>query len=173
MIKITKATKNDAILLSELSIKSFLPPHSHSSPKKDILEYISKNFSVENYKNELSKHRDNYYLCFFGSVITGYSKILFNESCPDIKFKNISYLSRIYFLEDFYGKGFAQELLKFNINLCIKNKQKGMWLKVWIKNERAINFYKKMGFTKVGKSDFKVSETHSNPNYHMYLDFKS
>ena len=30
-----------------------------------------------------------------------------------------------------------------------------------------------MGFTVVGKANFRVSETHSNPNYIMYLDHKT
>jgi hypothetical protein len=30
-----------------------------------------------------------------------------------------------------------------------------------------------MGFTIVGKANFRVSETHSNPNYIMYLDHKT
>jgi ribosomal protein S18 acetylase RimI-like enzyme len=49
------------------------------------------------------------------------------------------------------------------------NNQKGMWLFVWQKNERAIKFYKKNGFEIIGNFNYKISETHSNPNYQMFL----
>ncbi len=171
MNEIVKANLKDAKILSKLSIESFLPAHGHSAPKKEIDEYVSKNFTEENYKKELSNLLNNYYLYFTKNKISGYSKVVFNDTCPDISSRNISYLSRIYFLEEFYGKGFAKELLEFNCKLCKENNQKGIWLKVWIENKRAIQFYKKMGFRIVGESGFKVTENHSNPNYHMYLEF--
>jgi ribosomal protein S18 acetylase RimI-like enzyme len=63
--------------------------------------------------------------------------------------------------------------MNFNSELTKKNNQQGIWLEVWIENFRAIKFYKKMGFTIVGKANFRVSKTHSNPNYIMYLDHKT
>jgi ribosomal protein S18 acetylase RimI-like enzyme len=46
-----------------------------------------------------------------------------------------------------------------------------VWLAVWTENHRAIDFYKKIGFKKVGDYDFKISENHSNPNHILYLEF--
>mgnify|MGYP000515969351 CR=1 FL=1 len=55
--------------------------------------------------------------------------------------------------------------------LCKENKQAGIWLAVWVENQKGISFYKKMGFKKVGDFNFKISETHSNPNHILYLEF--
>ena len=170
MIQIIKPTVAHAQLLSEISIASFLPAHGHSAPKKDIDEYVQLNFNEDNYKKELENIENHYHLFYADEQIAGYSKVLFNEKCPEISDRNISYLSRIYFLPEFYGKGFAHQLLAFNINLCKENNQKGIWLKVWVKNDRAINFYKNQGFNIIGKSNFRISDTHSNPNHHMYLE---
>jgi ribosomal protein S18 acetylase RimI-like enzyme len=52
-----------------------------------------------------------------------------------------------------------------------ENNQKGTWLYVWIKNDKALQFYKKTGFTKVADYDFPVSETETRPNYVMFLKF--
>ena len=54
MISIRKATTKDAHLLASLSIEAFMPAHGHSAPKKDISSYIEANFSVENFKKEIS-----------------------------------------------------------------------------------------------------------------------
>ena len=169
MIRIQKATLKDAKLLSELSVKSFLPAHGHSAPVKDIQTYIKANFTEQNYLEELSANNHNYYLCFKEDIIAGYSKVIFDEFCPNIQQKRTTYLSRIYLLEEFYGQGLGKEILEFNLNLCKKNYQEGVWLKVWKENHKAIRFYKKMNFKIVGESGFKISETHSNPNHHMYL----
>lgn len=37
------------------------------------------------------------------------------------------------------------------------------------KNHRAVNFYLKTGFQITGSYDFKLSDTHSNPNHRMLL----
>ena len=46
-----------------------------------------------------------------------------------------------------------------------------MWLFVWKENHRAINFYNKAGFKIFGSHDFKLSETHANPNHVMFLKY--
>ena len=171
MIVISKATLNDSKLLSEISIKSFLPAHGHSAPKEEINKYLSNSFSITAFEKELKKPENIYYLIYCKNKIAGYSKILLNNKCPEISIKNITYMSRLYLLKEFYGLGLGKKLMAFNINLAKENNQKGMWLKVWVENKKAIEFYSKNGFKIVGKSGFKISETHSNPNHHLYLEF--
>ena len=171
MIKIVKASIKDAKLLSRISAASFLPAHGHSSPKEDIEHYLAENFNERNFINELNNNKNQYYLIELKDTIVGYSKIIFNEKCDIINTKNITYMSRLYLLKEYYGVGLGKKLLDFNVNLSKENKQKGIWLKVWVENQKAIKFYKKNGFKIIGKSDFKISETHSNPNHIMFLNF--
>ena len=171
MYKILKATLKDAQLLSKLSVDTFLPAHGHSAPKKDIDIYVAQNFSKENFTKELSDAKNDYYLFYIDNKIAGYSKIIYNQISKDIHAKNITYMSRLYFLKAFYGLDLGKILFDFNVNLCKENKQAGIWLAVWVENQKGISFYKKMGFKKVGDFNFKISETHSNPNHILYLEF--
>lgn len=171
MYQIERATLKDAKILSKLSIDTFLPAHGHSASKNDIDNYLAENFSKENFIKELSDSKNQYFLFYIDDEIAGYSKIVFNLENSFINPKNITYMSRLYFLKKYYGLGFGKILFDFNIQICKQNKQSGIWLVVWIKNKKGISFYKKMGFQKVGNSDFKISETHSNPNHVMYLEF--
>jgi ribosomal protein S18 acetylase RimI-like enzyme len=171
MHKIVKATLKDALLLSEISVRSFLPAHGHSASKEDIDNYMSENFSEENFIKELTDIKNQYFLIYYDDKIAGFSKIILNSENKNISNKSSTLMSRLYLLEEFYGFNLGKELFNFNLNFSKKNNQKGIWLAVWIENKRAINFYKKMGFVKVGKFDFKISETHSNPNHIMYLKF--
>ena len=173
MTSIKKATFNDVNLLASLSVEAFLPAHGHSSPEKDINTYLEANFSVKNFKKEIANPTFEYYLIYHHDKIAGFSKIIFNTPSAHIEGDTITKMERLYLLEEFYGLHLGTQLMNFNSELTKKNNQQGIWLEVWIENFRAIRFYKKMGFTVVGKANFRVSETHSNPNYIMYLDHKT
>ena len=171
MYTIIKATLKDAQLLSIIGKEAFLVAHGHSAPKKDIDNYVNQNFNEENFKKELSDVKNEYYLIYSDAKIAGYSKVILNSKNENISSENITLLSRLYLLEAFYGLNLGKELFNFNVNLSKENNQKGIWLAVWVENQRAISFYEKRGFVKVGKFDFKISETHYNPNHIMYLAF--
>ncbi|WOC39691.1 GNAT family N-acetyltransferase [Polaribacter sp. HL-MS24] len=171
MFQILKANSTHSALLSKLSEQSFLVPHGHSAPKKDIDNYIAANFSQENFLEELENPKNEYHLIYYQNEIAGFSKVVLNSENENIKARNTMLLSRLYLLKEFYGLGLGKALLEFNISFAKRYNQRGIWLAVWVENPRAILFYKKMGFQKVGAYDFKISETHSNPNHILYLAF--
>ncbi len=171
MQNITKAKIKDAKELAQLAKNSFLPAHGHSAPKEDINNYILANFDEANFITELSDPKNLYYCIYYNNMLAGYSKITLNTPNKNIISENVTYLSRLYLLEEFYGLDLGKELFNFNIKFSKKQQQNGIWLAVWVENYRAISFYKKMGFTIVGSHDYKISETHSNPNHIMYLPF--
>jgi ribosomal protein S18 acetylase RimI-like enzyme len=169
--KITKAIPDDAKQLAPVAKEAFLTAHGHSASKEDIANYVAANFSEENFIEELSNPDNHYYMIYYNDEIAGYSKITFNTLNKDIASKNATYMSRLYLLKEFYGLNLGKELFDFNIEFSKQHKQQGIWLAVWIENKRAINFYTKMGFDIVGEYDFKISDTHTNPNHIMYLEY--
>jgi ribosomal protein S18 acetylase RimI-like enzyme len=171
MSRITKATTQNAKQLAPIAKEAFLTAHGHSAPKEDIANYVAANFSEANFAEELSNPENQYYIIHYQSKIAGYSKITFNTGNENIVSENVTYMSRLYLLKEFYGLNLGKELFDFNINLSKRHQQKGMWLAVWIENHRAINFYTKRGFNIVGKYDFRISNTHSNPNHIMHLEY--
>ena len=68
---------------------------------------------------------------------------------------------------------FADELSNktVNVELSKKHGQLGIWLNVWVENQKAIRFYTKCGFKNVGSYDFKISENHTNPNHVLFLEY--
>lgn len=171
MLKIIKATIEDAETLSKVGPASFLPAHGHSAPKEIIDSYIAANFSEENLIKELSNPNFQYHIVYYNNKIAGFSKVIFNFENENIKDKKVTKMERLYLLKEFYNLGLGKKLLDFNINLAQKHKQAGIWLFVWIENQRALSFYKKTGFKKVGYFDFVLSPTRTNPNDVLYLAF--
>lgn len=82
--------------------------------------------------------------------------------------KPLAKLDRIYIDEKYLDKKLGQMLFNFNLEIAKQRNQRGIWLYTWIKNDRAIRFYEKNGMGIIDERDFKISKSHSNPNYIMY-----
>jgi len=169
MISIVKATFQDAPLLAKIGQQTFMESHGKSAPEKDLHNYMENNLSVENFKNELADTTNIYHIIYYNKQTAGYSKIILNTPNKNLKTENITKLERFYILREFYNLKLGYQLFLFNINLAKQNSQSGLWLNVWTENKRAINFYKKTGFKIIGEYLFKISTTHSNPNYQLFL----
>jgi len=171
MMNIRIATIADSNEIYEIGKKSFIASHNKSGSEKDINAFVKMYYTPLSITQELKKPTNNYFLISQNSALFGFSNIELNCKNSNIPSQNSSKLDRIYFLEEAFGKGFGKILLKFNIDFSIKNEQEGIWLYTWTGNHRAIKFYKKNGFEIIGNYDYKISDTHSNPNHIMYLKF--
>ena len=170
-MEINPVTINELDAIVRLAKTTFRESHGHSAPEEDLEKYIERNFTRDNFRKEIEDPKNVFYLLRDNNEIIGYSKIIFNMPINAIEEPSITKLERIYFLEKFHGKGYAKQLFDFNVAVAKENKQKGIWLYVWVENNRAIEFYKKQGFEIVGRHDFKISERHVNPNHQLYLKF--
>jgi len=171
MIKIVKATVNDARLLADLGKKTFVESHGNSASKENIDFYVSQKFSPTFLSSELENSENIFHIIYVLEKPAGYSKIIANVTNPNIEEKNVTKMERLYVLKDYYDLKLGLKLFQFNEELSKSLNQAGMWLYVWKDNQRAVNFYKKAGLKIVGEADFKISDTHSNPNHWMYLKY--
>lgn len=168
MINIHEVTPLDLGELSRLSKSTFIASHGHSAAEKDINIYIRFAYSVKKLENELNDPNSIFHFIGFQNEIAGYSKLSLNTNYPKIGSSPLSKLDRIYIAEKFLDKKLGQTLFDFNLEIARQNNQQGIWLYTWIENHRAIKFYKKNGFEIIDERDFKISNSHSNPNYIMY-----
>jgi len=122
-------------------------------------------------ESDLNKHENLFHIIYSNGQAAGYSKINLNTPYPLIPSANVTKLERLYLLKEFHGLKLGLALFEFITDFTKKQKQDGLWLFVWIENQRAVSFYKKSGFEIIGKADFKISETHSNPNHIMFLKY--
>ncbi len=171
MTKIEPAGENDFELLSELGRLTFLESHGHSAPPGVINDYVKKQYDINTVKAELSDAVNIIHIISYNNKPAGYSKIVLNSPHPAINEKNITKLERLYLLKEFYDLKLGNELFKFNLDISKRNEQAGTWLYTWKENPRAIRFYTNQGFEIIGSFDFKLSESHANPNHLMFLGY--
>lgn len=171
MTSIVKAEADDYQVLADIGKQSFIESHGSSASEEDINNYVSKTYREDIIREELNDPKNIYHIMYHDEQPAGYSKIIYNASHHNVELPNVTKLDRIYLLEKFHGLRSGYELLNFNIELSVKNNQSGMWLFVWKENHRAVRFYEKTGFKIIGSYDFKISDTHSNPNHQMFLKY--
>ena len=171
MIQILNATVNDAELIAQLGKQTFIESHGHSASKVDIDAFLLKYYTIKAVADEFDHPRVEYNLIKYNQTVVGFSKIELSSPNENIIEQNVTKLARIYLLKEFYGQNLGATLFNFNLELSKTKNDKGIWLHVWVENEKAVRFYKKNGFKIVGEFDYRISKTHTNPNHVMYLEY--
>ena len=83
-------------------------------------------------------------------------------SCPKSTISKVQ-LATLYVQEHFTGKGVGNALLAEAEALAVKRMATPLWLTVNAMNNRAIAFYAKHGYTKVGTTQFRLGDNdHEN-----------
>ncbi len=171
MVMLRKLTPADAVLLSKIGGASLLESHGHSAPGDTMQRYVDKSFDGEACRQELSDERNIFWAVFYNGEAAGYFKIISAIPHPMVPLQPVTKLERIYLLKKFYGLKLGQLLLRKAVELSKAAGDKGIWLDVWKKNDRALRFYQKEGFVAVGESQFVVTETHTNPIWVLLLPY--
>ena len=172
-ITIVKATPGDAPMLAELGKQTFVESHGPSASKVVIDEYTARHYTSAVFEALIQDGVNHIYILKAGNVVAGYSMMQLNVPHPRGASPSTAKLDRLYFLKEYHDLKLGWRLLRFNIELSKKQLQNAMWLYAWKGNERAVNFYKKAGFEIIGSHDFKLTDSHSNPNHLMLLEYLS
>ncbi|MFD2932944.1 GNAT family N-acetyltransferase [Spirosoma flavum] len=149
---IRTATIADAALLTDLSAmtmrEAFGPPHN---PAELVDEYIQSACTQSILEAELADSRSTFFLLDLpdGTPI-GYAKLRRHAPPRRMTNRNAIEIQRIYLLQSQIGKGQGQTLINHCIDWAKAQGYTAVWLGVWERNERAISFYKKMGFEPLG-----------------------
>jgi len=170
-ILIRRAELNDATTIADIGRSAVELSHRASCSEKDMNHFLDGHYNEDAIKAELTDEGNIYHLVLCNQQPAGFSKIILNAVHPNIPYANATKLDRIYLDSKFYDQKIGFHLLQKNIQWSKEHDQSGIWLFTWQGNERAINFYKRNGFTIVGEHKFKVSETHYNPHYQMLLKY--
>jgi ribosomal protein S18 acetylase RimI-like enzyme len=161
-MNIRYGTTQDAKILSELGAKTFYATFAKDNTPENMDAHLKRSFSPEIQFNELSQPDVIFLIAEFEESPVGYAQLILNSKDKAIKGVNPLEIRRIYASQEYLGKGIGKELMQATI---IEAKQRGcdcIWLGVWEKNQRAIDFYKKWGFREVGTHVFSVGDDPQN-----------
>src|SRR3989338_4036354 len=107
--------------------------------------YLDEEFSLKKLTNELNDQYAEFYFAALDNKVIGYLKLNFGQSQTELKDDKAIEIERIYVLKEFHEKKVGQLLYDKAIQISKQKNADYVWLGVWEKNPRAINFYKKNG----------------------------
>lgn len=172
MISIFRAREKDYEAIVAIGNSSVAEAHKGSCAPEDLSTYVQNNYKPTAIQAELADENNIYHIINYNGKAVGFSKIVLNSKHQNITSEKVVKLDKIYLLKDYQALKLGFELLQHNINFAKANEQSGMWLYTWVGNLKAIAFYEKTGFKKIGSHDFFITKTTSNLNHQMLLQFE-
>ncbi len=154
MITVRIATKKNATLIADMSRQTFYDTFASYNTKEDMDKFMSEQFTRESIIQEVGAESNIFLLAYDEEQPVGYARIRENNNPPSLGTSNAIELARIYATANSIGKGIGKVLMQKCIEIAKAGNRECVWLGVWEKNQRAIDFYKKWGFEKFADHDF-------------------
>ena len=157
-MNIRYGTTADAKMLSELGAKTFYDTFAKDNTPENMATHLENSFSPEIQLAELSNPENIFLIINDEGQLIGYAQLILNSKEEFIMGTKPLEIRRIYATQEYIGKGVGKELMQAAIREARQRNCNSVWLGVWEKNPRAIDFYKKWGFKEVGSHIFKVGD---------------
>ncbi|WP_130736030.1 GNAT family N-acetyltransferase [Flavobacterium sp. J27] len=153
-ITIRKITKQDVKTLQEIGKLTFTETFALENSEENMKNYLDESFGIEKIKTELNDNNTAFYFAELDNKVIGYLKLNFGPSQTEIKDNNALEIERIYVLKEFHGRKAGQILFEKAIEIAKTKRLEYIWLGVWEKNHRALQFYTKNGLVAFDKHIF-------------------
>lgn len=161
---IRKANTSDAAALAELAAVTFPLACPPESTPEDIAAHLANTLSAANFASYLADPDITVMVIDVDGELLGYSMLVARpaqdpEVSAALTLLPSAELSKCYVHPDHHGLGAAAELMKASIEQAGAEGATGVWLGVNDQNARAIRFYEKSGFRKVGTKTFTLGNS--------------
>ena len=112
-----------------------------------------------------------YLLAELDGALIGYGLLRFEHPPDGTQLDRPVELVRFYIAREWHGRGMAQSLMTACVDEASRRGGRTLWLAVWQRNERAIAFYRKSGFTVAGAVNFRLG-SQLQDDHMMTLDLE-
>ena len=151
----------DSETLSALAIQVWLQTYATDGISSKISHFVLSQFSVERFEALLTQVSARVFVAIVGGNLVGFAVVGTGSPCPERIGTNVE-LATLYVQEPFTGQGVGWRLLE-QAESCAEQMESSLWLTVNSKNARAIAFYERHGYSKVGVIFFELAdEKHEN-----------
>jgi ribosomal protein S18 acetylase RimI-like enzyme len=142
--------------LVEISKATFISAFQEQNNPDDFNTYIQQAFKREKVHRELLHPDTGFYFVYADALLVAYFKLNSLDAQTDLKFLESMELERIYVLQDFQGKQLGEQILQKIKSMAKAQRKTFLWLGVWERNTRAIQFYQRQGFEKFGTHPYFI-----------------
>ena len=153
---VRRGMTGDAAALAELAARTFADTFAHSNDPGDMAAYLASAYGLRQQTAELEDPDVVTLLAFRGDILVGYAQVRRQPPPACVDVEHPVELRRFYIDRAEHGRGVARVLMDEAHAAVRALGGLHVWLGVWERNTRAIAFYRKYGFERVGSHDFFV-----------------
>ena len=153
-VSLRYATRKDAVLVADLSRQTFYETFAEQNHPEDMQKFMDEQFTRGRLIMEVGAKENTFLLAYVGSEVAGYVKLREGKKPPSLGTHSALEIARLYCATQFIGKGVGKALMQRSIDIARERGKKVVWLGVWEKNQRAIDFYTAWGFTTFAETEF-------------------
>jgi ribosomal protein S18 acetylase RimI-like enzyme len=162
-VTIRRATAADAPALSRLAAATFRETFAGDNTPDDIEHYITAAFTPEQQAIEIADSSSTVLLAERQddrgrTELVGYAHVVSGDVPESVPGVAPLELKRIYVAKAWQGRRVAQALMDASIEAARARGARTLWLGVWERNPRAVAFYVKYGFARVGEHTFVLGQ---------------
>ncbi|HEY6954773.1 MAG TPA: GNAT family N-acetyltransferase [Flavisolibacter sp.] len=155
---IREATIQDAILIADISHQTFFETFSPYNSTQNMNKFLGQQFTKGKLMLEVGAKQNIFLLAYEGEDVAGYVKIRDDRVPPGMGKVSALEIARLYAVTSQIGKGVGSQLMQACLQIAKEKNKEWLWLGVWEKNQRAIDFYTKWGFEKFDETDFLLGD---------------
>ena len=126
---------------------------------------MNESFNKELLMAEVSAPGNIFLLAYPGKEskeVIGYARLRENNNPDALKGLPTLEIARIYVVTNSIGKGVGKALIQRSLSIAKEKGKEIVWLGVWEKNQKAIDFYTSWGFEKFGDHQFILGDDVQN-----------
>ena len=160
-IHVRRAVDADAAALSQLAADTFRETFEAENTPDDMARYLADAFSPAQQGAEIADPESTVLVAEHrgdpgDAELIGYAHLVSGSPPDAIHGAEPLELKRLYVARAWHGRGVAQALMDAAIESARARGAQTLWLGVWERNPRAVSFYAKYGFARVGEHTFKL-----------------
>ncbi|WP_223607886.1 GNAT family N-acetyltransferase [Chryseobacterium sp. OSA05B] len=158
-IIINTASTEDLETIQSLGRQTFSETFAESNSEEAMTTYLEESFNTEKVKSELNNPDSHFFIAWEEDHPVGYLKLNSGAAQTELKDDNTSLeIERIYVKKSHHGQKVGQLLYDQALESAQNLGKNYLWLGVWEKNLRALNFYRKNGFEEFGSHTFTLGD---------------
>lgn len=148
------ATADDAAALAAFATQAFTDTYRGVDDPQEIADYVAEHFQPEVMAAVIADPACSTLLVWQGPQLAGYAIVREEAAPPCVTGPSPLQLWRLYLGQGFIGQGLGARLMQATHAEAAQRGGRTLWLGVYDRNVRAVAFYERSGFTRVGGREF-------------------
>lgn len=153
--------------LTAVSRTCFIETYPQLFSTEQFKSFFKNHFNQDVFQTQIQGGHPIYFGYFIDNELIAYFTIE-HRKVPESNVNKTIYIDKLYIIKKTHRKGIGKKIIQFTIELAKKQHIEYIWLAVWSGNQSAQQFYKKLGFEKIGEQRF-IFEDIDELDYRLLL----